>query len=188
MQQKLIPEGYFEARAVRVKTDSGEEVWAQWGRASTGTQQVLITFEITDEGDWKGVRLPWFGYFTDASWERTVESLTHCGFQGDDLSALNSQQLDQPVSVKIEHEQSQSDGRLYARVGFVNARGGGGVKLKNPMSANDVRGFAASMKGKIAALRAGGGQRSTNSGGGYGGSGYGGGNQPPPPTDDDLPF
>ncbi len=146
----LIPQGYYRARAVRVRNDYGEQVWAKFGRAKKGTQQVVMMFEIIDHDEHSGTRAPWFGFFTKNAWERTIESLRYCGFQGDDLDALNSQQLDQVVSVKLEHETSKSSGRTFLRVAFVNAASAGNVALADPMSANEVRDFAAMMKSRIA--------------------------------------
>ena len=143
----LIPEGYHQARAVRVRDQYNAEVWAQWGRTAKGTHQLLVMFEILDE-PYQGTRLAWFGYFTQASWNRTLESLRHCGFQGDDLATINRQTLDRVVSVKVEHETSQKTGRTFARVGFVNAAGG--VQLASPMQDHEVREFAAMMRAKIA--------------------------------------
>ena len=148
----MIEEGYYNARAVRIKDDNGADVWATFGRASTGTRQMLMQFELIDDGEHKGKRLPWIGFFTNASWERTVESLRHCGFQGNDLDRLNEQNLDQVVSVKVEHETSQSNGRVYVRIAFVNAAGSGSVKLSNPMSRGELRDFSAMMKNRIAGI------------------------------------
>ena len=151
----MITEGYYNARPVRIKDDNGVDVWATFGRASTGTQQVLMQFELIDDGEHKGKKLPWFGFFTEGSWERTVESLRHCGFQGNDLHTLNEQKLDQVVSVKVEHETNQSNGRVYVRIAFVNAAGSGAVKLNNPMSRDELRDFSAMMKNKIAGVAGG---------------------------------
>ncbi len=148
----MIPQGYYDAHAVRIKNVYGEEVWAAFGRASTGTQQVLVMFEVIEE-EHQGERVPWFGFFTPKSWERTIESLRHCGFEGDDLSTLNDQTLDQVVSIKVEHETHEKSGRVYARVAFVNASGGG-VKLATPMSRDELRDFASMMKGRMAGTSA----------------------------------
>ena len=145
----MIPAGYYKARAVRVKDDYGGEVWAKFGRASTGSQQVLMMFEIL-EGVHEGAKLPWFGFFTENAWERTIESLRYCGFQGDDLSTLGEQTLDQVVSVKVEHNTNKNSGQVYARVAFVNELGAGGVRLADAMTSDEVRDFAAMMKSKIA--------------------------------------
>jgi len=173
----LIPATYYRARAVRTVDDAGIEVWAIWGRANTDTVQVGMTFEILD-GEYSGHRLPWYGYWTKNSWERTVQSLRYCGFTGNDLMDLNNQDLSNEVSVKVEHE--DYDGETYARIAWVN-QGHSGVRMANPMSIDELRMFSARMQ-----------------------SGLGGGTpqrqqskrqqpqrqQPPstPPHPDDLPF
>lgn len=149
----LIPEGYYQARAVRIKDNYGDDVWARWGRAKTGTHQIVMKFQVTTDGEYKSKQLLWFGFFTDKSWERTFESLQYCGFQGDDMSTLDEQTLDREVSIKVEHVESETGDRKYARVAFVNASNT--VGLANPMSRDEIRDFAAMMKGRIAGKRGG---------------------------------
>jgi hypothetical protein len=138
----MIPEGYYKARAVK-----RNEAWAQFGRAKTGTEQILMMFRVID-GSHEGVELPWFGSFTENTWERTLEGLRYCGFRGDDLTTLNAQKLDDEVSIKVEHQTNANSGKTYARVAFVNAEGGG-VQLSEPMDGNQLRNFAAMMQAKI---------------------------------------
>jgi len=180
----MIEEGYYPARAYRVTDEFGRDVYCRFGKAKTGTNQCLILFEVTD-GDHAGAVLPWFGSFSGNSWERTVESLRYCGFQGDDIMAINSQRLDRPVSIKVEHHEYA--GRIYARVAFVN-QAGGSAKLSHTLSATEMRAFAAHLKQRLGQL----GQRPPAPA-----------RQPPseqlrdamnaayaapPPEDDDLPF
>jgi len=178
----LIPKGYYQARAVRVKDRYNTEVWARWGRTSKGTQQVLVMFEILDEPH-QGTRLAWFGYFTKDTWQRTIESLRHCGFQGDDLATINRQTLDRVVSVKVEHDTSQKSGRTYARVAFVNASTSG-VQLASPMQDHEVRDFAAMMRNKIAGTQATRPARPQQQRPPHAAQGYPPGHGP----DDDIPF
>jgi hypothetical protein len=92
------------------------------------------------------VTLPWFGSFSTAALEYTIKGLRRCGFQGDDISTINQQSLDQAVSVKVEHE--EYNGRYYARVAFVN-KPGGTVKLNTPLSGTELRVFAAQLKQRL---------------------------------------
>jgi hypothetical protein len=72
------------------------------------------------------------------------------GLRGDDLLQVETQNLDQVVSVKVEH--NEWDGKVRARVAFVNAAGAGAVKLKKPMEDGAKREFAAMMRAKVATV------------------------------------
>ena len=143
----MVRQGYYKARAVRIDDGYGNEVWARWGKASTGTQQVGMMFEIID-GNYQGTRLPWYGSFTEKSWERTVESLKHCGFQGDNLTKLNEQTLDREVSIKVDHRVNDFGEVVNARVAFVNATAS--VGFNDPMSSDELRDFAAKIRDRMA--------------------------------------
>lgn len=78
----LIPPGYYRAVAVPVQTDDGE-TYVQFGETKDGNPQVAVTFAILD-GSQQGRRSTWFGYFTEKTTKRTIESLRYCGFKGDD--------------------------------------------------------------------------------------------------------
>ena len=138
----IIPEGYYTAVAVHQNGEDGN-LLARFGESGNGTKQVLIYFEVI-EGDYAGTRVPWFGFFTTAAWQRTIESLRYCGLKGDDLSTINQQELNQRVTITIEHNE-QGD-KVYPRVSWVNRPGGSTIKLKKPMGTNELRGFAAQMK------------------------------------------
>jgi len=132
----VINAGIYNGRAQSV----------QWGRTSKGAEQVALEFRIV-EGDPEaiGQTVVWFGFFTDKTWERTMESLRYCGWKGDDLSAIRVEDLDQLVELVVEHDEYQGD--INARVAWVNRPGGGGrLKLKDQLSPDEVRAFAARMK------------------------------------------
>jgi hypothetical protein len=165
----MIEEGTFRARAV--DADLG---WTQGGKP-----QVAVTFEIL-EGEDTGRNITWYGYFTDRTKERTIESLRFCGWKGDDISDLSSVNGDGEVSLVIEHE--EYEGKTRAKVQWVN---GGGARLAKPMDANDAKAFAAKLKGIVAGVDA-----KMKSGGGRGGGPAPslGDEAPPPIDDDDIPF
>ncbi len=171
-----IQAGYYEAKAVPTPDEAGNVKVVHFGLSSNNTKQVLITFEI-ERGDGAGQKIPWFGYFTDKSWERTIQSLRYMGFKGDDLSTLDAQALDQSVSISVE--ESEWEGKTHMRIAWVNELGGGGVKLANPMAANDIRQFAAQMKSRVFGVPE--SVAPTNNAG----SGQPGGALP---GDDDIPF
>ena len=165
----MIEQGTFEAVAIHHEFGTANE-----------KEQVVVTFSLL-EGPDKGKTIAWFGYFTEKAYERTMEALRYCGWKGDDL--MNMGDLEQKVSIVIEHETYEGD--TNARVKWVNKIGGGMVKLKDPMSTDKLRMFAASMKAKAAQIEEVAGEKvESNSAH----SAPTNGNQPPPPSDDDIPW
>jgi hypothetical protein len=142
MSQDLIPEGYYSAVVVPVATDEGPQK-VQFGFTKENKRQIAVCFEVID-GDYIGHKLTWFGYFTEKTTERTIQALRYCGFRGDDLMTVNEQALDQAVSITVEH--AEYNGKISAKIAWVNAPGGGGFKLSAPMKKNDMRRFAAEMR------------------------------------------
>jgi hypothetical protein len=140
----LVPVGYYAAKVVPISVDE-EEVWAQFGETGTGTMQVVLHFEITD-GEFRGRRLPWFGYFTDDSWTRTMDSLEIAGFEGDDVEQFAKQEVDKLVSITVDH--NEYEGKTRARVAWVNKPGGGVVKVSNPLDSKGLRLLASKLKAK----------------------------------------
>jgi len=115
----------------------------QWGFTSKGGEQVAVTFEIVDASD-AGHRITWFGYFTEGTWERTVESLRLCGFDPADTSDWEGTN-DVTVEIVVEHE--AWEGKKQAKVRWINDLAGGkGVTLKEQMNDAQRRQFAARLK------------------------------------------
>lgn len=163
----------------------------QFGKAGTGNVQIAIGFEIVDEGSPdNGSNITYFGSFSDAAIEFTVQALRNCGWTGDDLVELpalaDSGGLAETVSLVVAHE--EYDGKLQAKVKWVNKPGSGRVKLKDPLDEGGIRNFAMQMRGKINAVS---GQRRAKPSGGSGGARSGQhhpnapGNSDP---DNDIPF
>jgi hypothetical protein len=134
----MIPVGTFKARATE----------AALGTTSKGGEQVAVNFQIL-EGEAQGQFVTWWGYFTEKTTERTLESLEHCGWQGDDLNDLAGIDRNE-VYLVIEHEQDQQ-GELRARVRWVNAAGG--IAMQNRMAPADAASFAQRMRGTVLARR-----------------------------------
>ena len=63
----------------------GRPVRAALGTSSKGTEQIAVEFELIEPA---GERMTWYGFFTEATTDRTIESLRHCGWQGNDLSVF----------------------------------------------------------------------------------------------------
>lgn len=187
----LIPEGYYDAVAVPTTDESGVVAYARFGLSEKDTKQVSAHFKIMNPpaGVTLGFPLSWYGYLSKDAAKRTCESLRYMGLKGDDLGAAEEQELNQIVSVKIGH--NTWEGKTTARVEFVNAAGGGVVKLKKPMGKDQVRQFAAMMRESMGRLPEVNSERATagqpppsesQSDGGFGGdNGYSG------PMDDHGP-
>jgi hypothetical protein len=148
----------------------------QWAHTKKQEPQILLSFEILDEGEDFGRRITWYGFFTEKTRDSTLKALRACGWVGDDLENLGA--LDAQVSLVIEHE--DDDGKQRAKVRWVNSLG---FKVTSPMSPSDLKAFAASMRETIRAQKPAG--QTPPSNGARNGGGYNEIN-PPPVDDDDL--
>ena len=124
--------GFYRARAVE----------HQFGVAETGTEQVAVTFEIRSDGPWKEYRITWFGYFAEGTVRRTMESLRHCGWEGDDVTDLAGLDRNE-VELEVVHEPYK--GELRPKVKWVN-RVTGVFRVKHPMTAEQKRALAARVR------------------------------------------
>lgn len=120
--------------------------WAL-GLSSTGKEQIAVMFELTS-GEHAGQSITWFGYFTENTVDRTLDSLRHCGWQGDNLAELDSLDANEVELVLGEEEY---DGKVRTKVQWVNrpAR----LALKEQMSAAQAAAFAQKMRGRAVAHR-----------------------------------
>lgn len=135
-------------------------VGVQFARASTGNEQVCLTFEITDEASPnRGCVTTYFGTFTDASVHITVGALDACGWKGDnpaDLpAAFDRGELGETVSLKIINELTQDGQGTRDKVAFVNRPGPRGFKVKEEKKIDgaDLATWGQRMRTKIAAAR-----------------------------------
>lgn len=141
----MMAAGRYRARAVQ----------AALGETSTGKEQIAVEFETLDEEGAPGEHITWFGFFTEKSLEHTVRALRVCGWRGDDINNLDGIS-DNEVSLVVEHE--EYEGKVSAKVKWVNAPGGG-IALKSTLDAGRAASFAATMKSRIRAIEAGAGAR-----------------------------
>jgi hypothetical protein len=126
---------YVKARAV---ADSHE-----WGLADTGTEQVGVLLELL-EGEHSGQRVTWYGYFTEASEDRTLESLRIAGWNGNDL--LNLPGLGSTeFQLTMTEEENQNTGQVFWKASFINRIG---VAMRNVMDERQKAAFAARMRAK----------------------------------------
>jgi hypothetical protein len=124
-----------------------------------GTPFVGVIFVVTD-GDQKGQRLRWEGYLTDNTAERTIESLQHCGWRGDDISVFAKGDLDgldaNEVDLVVEMEEYEKDGELKEapKVQWVNRRGGGVRFMGEAVNPGKAAAFGKKYRGLAISLRA----------------------------------
>ena len=179
-----VQAGTYKAVAVPVEVN-GRNIYAQFGMTKGGDgkdpkKQVAVQFEII-EGPAMGSKLTWFGYFTDKTWNKTIEALRCCGFKGDDLYQIETQTLDQEVSIVVEP--NTWEGKTTMRIAWVNAASNG-VKLANPMGSDDLRRFAAAMKSRVAQVKPVEGKKAEKGTAQPASTS----DVPPPPSDEDIPF
>lgn len=120
-----------------------------------GTPGCAILWEIT-KGEHAGTRVPWSGWFTEGTAERTLESLQHAGYNGDDPSTIVVEQLPDEVEIVVKPETFETDqGQqiTVSKVQWVNRAGGGGVQLAALGKAESIS-FKEKMKGLVLAQRA----------------------------------
>jgi hypothetical protein len=121
---------------------------ATLGKTSTGKEQVYVDFELIS-GEAKGQHLGWYGYFTENTAERTLESLEYCGWDGNsirELRGLGSKE----VELVVEYERNEQDGKEYLRVRWVNKVGGG---VKEALTGAGVVALEQKLKGLMLARR-----------------------------------
>jgi len=102
------------------------------------TPAVVVMFELQDG---TGDNRRWTGWLTDAALERTIESLRHMGFTGNDVTTLDgcdcAKLLPSEVNLVLDDEVSQKDGKTYETIKWVNARGGT-VEARNSPKGNKL--------------------------------------------------
>ncbi len=138
----MIPAGTYRAHAID----------AALGVAGTGKEQIAVLFETVAAGEESPHRITWYGYFTEATFDRTIESLRHLGWKGNDLSIFGlgvPEDCHNEVEIVIDH-QPDPNGNIRARVQWINS--GGGLAMKSRMDEGQARAFAAKMKARIASL------------------------------------
>lgn len=134
----MLPTGTYKAVATENPDDGS---YVRFGETSKGKTEATVMFEVI-EGVHTGQRITWRAYFaTEKNAKRTIEGLRQCGFTGDDLAAATSQTLDKPVDIVVAHE--EYNGRVSAKVQWVNAPGSGGPTTMEP---DKLASFAKSMR------------------------------------------
>lgn len=153
------------------------------GESENGKPHIAVSFKVKDtDGEEKFVS--WRGFFTEATTERTIESLRYMGFEGDDLANLVGLDKNE-VDLVVEDE--EYEGKTFPRVQWVNKPRG--PQVKTALEGQKLSTFAAQMKAAFRAHDAAGGKRvSTKPPSAKPSPPQGGPPEPPPLTDADLPF
>jgi hypothetical protein len=131
-----IQDGRYKARAIEWKL----------GLTSQGKEQIGVLFQLED-----GQTITWYGYFTEKTTERTLDSLDHMGWDGGDISKPLVGLDANEVMLVIENEKND-DGKIYPRVRWVN-RIGGGLAMKEELTGNALQNFKQRMQGEILARK-----------------------------------
>lgn len=152
---------------IQVGTFKARAVGADFGYTKGGKEQVAVLFEFID-GPNEGKQITWYGYFTDKTVDRTLESLMHAGWDGKNLAALSGIGESECLLVL---ESDTYEGKTRVRVNWIN-KIGTGPSIKEPMSESQLASFSQKMAGKLLALQ----QRSTKA------------QELAFPADDDTPF
>ena len=127
----MIEAGKHRARALH----------AELGLTKNGFEQIGIEFELLDL---PGQRISYYGVFTGGAQEWTIKAMRTAGFRGTDITDMSSLTGETPeVLLVVEHEKYER--RVRAKVKFVNTMGG--VSMKDPLSGDRAKAFAAKMKG-----------------------------------------
>lgn len=166
--------------------------------AQSGNMQICVPFEVT-QGDYAGETQSWIATFTDNTSERIIESLTHMGWQGDDLADFDGvtdeqamQMLPNEVELSCDVEQARvHNGKEYParlRINWVNRIGGGRFVFgeETRLQGSSLKSFAAQMKSTIKSVRAQGGRARQPANGSSAASGSSHPNAPG--NEPDLPF
>lgn len=143
MTQQLIPEGRWRAHAMN----------AELGYTQSGNEQVIVNLAFSGGQDPEvdNRMITWWGSFSDKAKPHTLKALLTLGWDGQDLAELTGVQQHE-VELVVQHEADQR-GQMRHRVRFINAIGSGGATVRNPMSDEQKRAFAAKMRGEVLALQ-----------------------------------
>jgi hypothetical protein len=120
------------------------------GLTKTGREQVAVEFEVVD-AEWAGQKLVWYGYFTEKTEKRTLESLRLAGWKGSDLSDLSDLSAQDVPTVQLVVEVEEYEGRAAPRVRWVNGTAGGSA-VSTPLDDQQRKSFAARMKARVLAF------------------------------------
>lgn len=168
-------------------TVNAKAVGVSFGVSSNGNYQIAIQCQVVDHEQHNGESIAWVGHFTEKTKERSIESIQHFGFAGDDLATLEDIGPEQcaellPNVVQLVCAPEEYEGEWTLKVKWVNRPGAGRFKFKDKLEGNQLKSFAAQMKSALKNSR---GARPKPKHPNAPGSDRG---APPNGTEDDIPF
>lgn len=134
--------GLYNMRAV-----DAELGFTQGTESEPAKPQVAVLLEFVD-GPYRGTSITWYGFFTEKTRQSTLRALRTLGWQGDDVSDLSTVRGEAPCTVQVEADLT---GVPRPRIRFI---GGGVIAMKNTMTDEQKKAFAASMKAFAAGVTA----------------------------------
>lgn len=165
--------------------------WAL-GEWDGGKPYVGVSFKIKDPLDGVEKFVGWRGWFSEAAADRTIESLRHLGFEGDDLTkleGLNKNEVDLVIEDESYVPEGETEAKVTTRVQFINQVRGPMVKTK--LEGEKLGSFAAQMKARFRAVDAAAGKRVVSKPGAPAATPAAAGplgDEPPPLDGSDIPF
>lgn len=112
---------------------------------SGGKECIAVRFEFVG-GPHDGKSIQWFGYFTEKTEERTLESLRHAGWVGADIVNLDGLGT---TEVELVIGDEEYEGKVRSKVQWVNRASR--VTIKDQLDSSALQSFAARMRGKAVA-------------------------------------
>lgn len=111
----------------------------RWGRASTGTAQLALTFQLKTGGT-----MEWIGSFAgETSSKISRRVLRNCGWDTKtlkDLAGINENE------VELDIQWEEYEGKYRQRIKWVNKPGGGRMKFDDALEPNDLDDLDAMME------------------------------------------
>lgn len=138
-------EGTFTIKAVAHKL----------GRAGTGTDQIGVACRIIG-GAHDGQMHTWYGFFTQDTVDRTLESLRCFGWHGTDITNLTRDGFGTELAQGVFGEEEQpGTGAVVTRLKWINSAG---VAMKDVLGTDDAKALARRVstyidRGKAAPMR-----------------------------------
>lgn len=115
--------------------------WELTSSKNTKTEEMLVKFSLED-----GSYVYWDGWLTGRAWQRTVEALKACGWDGVSIEEMEGMGTKE---VELVLEEEEYEGTVRTKVKWVNAIGGGQMRVARPMEGDERRRFLAKMQARL---------------------------------------
>lgn len=141
-------------------TVRAKAIGAGFGKSENGNTQLAIQCEVVDHEQFSGETIAAVLHFTPKTEARSIESIQHFGFAGDDLATLEDIGPGQaaellPNVVELVCAPEEWDGSWRLKVKWVNRPVGGRFVFKEPVKGAELKSFAAQMKSALKNARGG---------------------------------